>query len=135
MGNNINKVIVNNYLNSLKSKKVSPLSANKGEINKRNNDLNKSFKTVLEEKIYNLKFSKHAVEQIDKREINISVEEYSKIRNGFIKSKEKGSRESLFIINGKGFLVSVKNNVIITCFKKEDLKENIITNIDSVYIV
>lgn len=129
MGNNINKILINNYINSLKTK---PSAKNKIESKTYEG---KSFKQILEEKVYDLKFSKHAIEQIKKREINIDDQDYLKIKNGLAKSKTKGSRESLFIVNGKGFLVSVKNNVVITCFEKEDLKDNIITNIDSVYIV
>ena len=48
---------------------------------------------------------------------------------------EKGCDESLILVDSTAFIVSVKNNTVITTISADDLKENVFTNIDSAVIV
>jgi flagellar operon protein len=43
----------------------------------------------------------------------------------------KGSREALVLHNKAAFVVSVRNRTVITAIDASDMKERIVTNIDS----
>lgn len=44
-------------------------------------------------------------------------------------------KDSLILVDNMAFVVSVKNNVVITAVNNEELKENVFTNIDGAVIV
>jgi flagellar operon protein len=46
----------------------------------------------------------------------------------------KGARESLVLLDQTAFVVSVPNRTVITVVDKENLKQNVFTNIDSAVI-
>jgi flagellar operon protein len=46
----------------------------------------------------------------------------------------KGSRDSVIFIDGTAFVVSVKNNTVITAVGSEHMREHVFTNIDSAVI-
>ncbi|MDE6746095.1 MAG: hypothetical protein K2J72_05590, partial [Oscillospiraceae bacterium] len=48
---------------------------------------------------------------------------------------EKGSDDALVIIDSTAFLVSVRNNKVITTLTADDMQGNIFTNIDSTVIM
>jgi flagellar operon protein len=50
------------------------------------------------------------------------------------RAEEKGSRESLILVDDLAFVVSVKNKTVITAVDQGRAKENVFTNIDSVVI-
>ena len=128
VNNKIDSVKFNNFINSIK-KEQRVNKAFSGKEGYRNS----KFANILSEKLFDIKFSKHAVEQMEKRGIEINNVTFSKISKGIEVTGSKGGKEALFIIDNNGFVVSVKNRVVITAFGKEDLKDNIVTNIDSVY--
>ena len=129
MTGKINSTQWNNYINSLQ--KASGVS----QTRKPDSPVGKSFSQVLQEQMDELKFSRHALERMETRGITMDENTYNKIMEGVSKGKAKGSKEAFMLIGNEGFLVSVDNYVVITAYGKNDLKDNIITNIDSVYIV
>ncbi len=58
-----------------------------------------------------------------------------KISKAVEKAKNKGVKDSLILVDNMAFVVSVKNNVVITAVNNEELKENVFTNIDGAVIV
>lgn len=78
-----------------------------------------------------LKFSQHAQDRLLERGIDLSVEQMERLHQGLAKAKGKGARESLFLMEDLAFVVSVKNETVITAMGKEQMSEHIITNIDS----
>jgi flagellar operon protein len=46
----------------------------------------------------------------------------------------KGSRDSVVFLDGTAFVVSVKNNTVITAVGSEHMREHVFTNIDSAVI-
>jgi flagellar operon protein len=46
----------------------------------------------------------------------------------------KGSRDSLVLVDGTAFVVSVPNRTVITAVGSEHMREHIFTNIDSAVI-
>ncbi|MDN5351450.1 MAG: hypothetical protein PWQ12_368 [Clostridiales bacterium] len=82
-----------------------------------------------------LKFSKHAMQRLDSRNIQLSESDVSRISDGVDKAKQKGVKEALIMMDNKVFVASVKNNTIITAAVDDQLKDNVFTNIDGAVIV
>lgn len=91
-------------------------------------------KSKTEEKL-NVTFSKHAKERLESREIKLTDIQKEKISKAIEKAKNKGVKDSLILVDNMAFVVSVKNNVVITAVNNEELKENVFTNIDGAVIV
>lgn len=81
-------------------------------------------------------FSKHAMKRIESRNIEIlDSDMLQRLNDGIEIAAEKGSNETLVIVDRTAFVVSVKNRTVITTMSQEDLKGNIFTNIDSTVIM
>ncbi|GIV02671.1 MAG: hypothetical protein KatS3mg015_1501 [Fimbriimonadales bacterium] len=94
----------------------------------------KTFSQVLEEQ-QGLRLSGHAATRLKSRNIQIGAEDWERIREGVDRAASKGSRESLILMNDVALVVSVKNRTVITAVAKEQLRENVFTNIDSAVIL
>ena len=81
-----------------------------------------------------LKFSAHAQRRLQSRDISLGEQDLSKIEKAVDKAGQKGSRESLVLLDNVALVVSVKNRVVITALNVPDIKDNIVTNIDSVVL-
>lgn len=98
----------------------------------------KSFDEVLKERIASqegLKFSAHATTRIRQSNVNLSAHELSRLDSGVQKIAEKGGRDSLILLDDMAYVVSVKNNTVVTAVDKQRATDNVFTNIDSVIIV
>lgn len=82
-----------------------------------------------------LKFSKHAVDRLQDRNIELTTEQVERLENGTKKANEKGIRESLMLMDELAFIISVKNNTVITAMDKSETEGNIFTNIDGAVII
>lgn len=106
---------------------------------KQNNILgNKSFETVLQQiqgKDGDIKFSKHAINRMDSRDMVLNDDEFKRLKTGFNRAEEKGVKDALILMGDKAFIASIKNKIIITTVNKEQLKDNVFTNIDGAVIV
>ena len=81
-------------------------------------------------------FSKHAMKRIESRNIEIlDGDKLERLNKGLEIAAEKGSNETLVLVDSTAFVVSVKNNTVITTMSQDDLKGNIFTNIDSTVIM
>lgn len=97
-----------------------------------------SFGQVLEanlQKSGELKFSAHAQQRISDRGIQLTQSDLSRLEKGVAQAAAKGSKESLVLKDNLAFVVSVKNNTVITAVDAASMKGNIFTNIDSAVIV
>lgn len=101
-----------------------------------------SFAAALQEKLaekqYNggVEFSKHAMQRLEQRSIDIvSGDTLERLNRGVEIAADKGSSETLVLVDTTAFVVSVKNNKVITTLSNEDLRGNIFTNIDSTVIM
>ncbi len=93
------------------------------------------FADVLANVETKVKFSKHAIERLRDRRIDLSDQELAKLDDTVERMEAKGARESLIYMNDLAFLVSVKNRTVITAMDGTSAKENIFTNIDSAAIL
>lgn len=83
-----------------------------------------------------VQFSKHAIERINSREIDIFKEnKLERLNKGIEIAQQKGASETLVIVDQTAFVVNVKNNKVITTMAKQDMMGNIFTNIDSTVIM
>jgi flagellar operon protein len=83
-----------------------------------------------------VEFSNHAIRRLESRQIDIiENDRIERLNRGVELAAEKGSEESLILVDSTAFIVSVKNNTVITTVSADDLKGNVFTNIDSAVIV
>ncbi len=82
-----------------------------------------------------VKFSKHAIERLQTRNITLTGEDLGKINEAVNKAAEKGVKETLIIMGNSAFIANVKNKMIITAAVEENLKNNVFTNIDGAVII
>ncbi len=83
-----------------------------------------------------VEFSSHAIRRLESRQIDIiENDRIERLNRGVELAAEKGSEESLILVDSTAFIVSVKNNTVITTVSADDLKGNVFTNIDSAVIV
>lgn len=82
-----------------------------------------------------LKFSKHAASRLSDRQIDLTPDQMERLENGTKKASEKGINESLVLIDQLAFIVSVKNNTVITAMDSKEATDNIFTNIDGAVIM
>lgn len=95
-----------------------------------------NFGQVLEKKLQGeLKFSQHAQQRLQSRNIQLGEAEIARLENAVSKAREKGARDSLVLMDNLALVVSIKNNTVITAVDEQSLKENVFTNIDSAVIV
>jgi flagellar operon protein len=81
-----------------------------------------------------LTFSKHLTERINRRSINLSPEKLDRLSQAVDKVAEKGSRESVVLLDNLALLVSVSNRTVLTAIETEKMKNGVFTNIDSVVV-
>lgn len=95
-----------------------------------------SFQKILQQKAtQGLKFSKHAGERLEERNITLSIEQMKRLEEATVRADEKGIKESLMLMDNMAFIVNVKNSTVITAMDQTDNKDNIFTNIDGAVIV
>jgi flagellar operon protein len=78
-----------------------------------------------------LKFSSHAIERIQSRGIKLTPDDMKKLNDAVDKALQKGSKDTLVLMGENAFVVSAKNKTVITAMDKNQMKENVFTNIDS----
>ena len=81
-----------------------------------------------------LRFSKHAIERAQRRGIPLDPSTLSRLQEGVGRIAGKGSRDSLVLVDGNAFVVSVPNRTVITAVGSEQMREHVFTNIDSAVI-
>lgn len=99
---------------------------------------NQGFDAMLQQQIYKqteVKFSKHAMDRLQSRNIKLSTEDINKINEAVNKAAEKGVKEALIIMGNTALVTSIKNKTVITAATEETLKNNVFTNIDGTVII
>ncbi len=104
-------------------------------INRVSKDL--SFSEVLKTRLEQdtgIKFSAHAVERLKEHGINLSSEEINRLSGAVSRAEEKNASDSLILIDDMAFIVSIKNQTVVTAMTSESIKNKVFTNIDSTVI-
>jgi flagellar operon protein len=82
-----------------------------------------------------IKFSGHAQTRLASRRITLTDSDMAKIGDAITKAAAKGARESLVLMDKAALVVSVPNRTVITAVARDDMKDNIFTNIDSALLI
>lgn len=107
------------------------------KISKNNPQSGISFNDVLKQisDKENVKFSKHAINRLNERDIQLTGEELKKINQAVNQAESKGIREALILMDDKIFIANIKSRTIVTAADEKNLKDNVFTNIDGAVIV
>ncbi len=81
-----------------------------------------------------LEFSRHALARVQRRGIDLDASTLGRLSEGVSRAASKGSRDSLVLVDGTAFVVSVPNRTVITAVGSQHMKDNVFTNIDSAVI-
>lgn len=95
-----------------------------------------NFDALLRDKMApeNIKFSRHATERMQSRGIAFNPQQLQRLESAIEQINIKGGRESLVMLDDTALVVSVKNDTVVTVVSKDQLKNNVFTNIDSAII-
>lgn len=96
-----------------------------------------SFSQILQDKVdqTNLKYSKHADLKMKSLGIARNSNLEDQLKEATSKARGKNIKEGLMLTRDYGFVVSVKNNTVITVVSLDDMKDNVFTNIDGAVII
>ena len=117
---------------------ASQANSQNGSVLPQDSDFARELKNQLDALDNNsgVKFSKHAMDRITERNIDMSEgNRLDRLNKAVELAGEKGSDDALVMIDSTAFLVSIKNNKVITTLTADDMRGNIFTNIDSTVIM
>jgi len=97
---------------------------------------NSQFSQILERELSDVKFSQHAIQRLQSRNIMIDQAGMARLNGAVDKAAQKGAKESLVLMNNDlALVVSIKNKTVITAMDGASMKNNLFTNIDSAIII
>jgi flagellar operon protein len=81
-----------------------------------------------------LRFSNHALQRLERRGIELDAQTTARLEGGVAKVAAKGGRDSLVLVDGTAFVVSVPNRTVVTAVDGSNMNDQVFTNIDSAVI-
>lgn len=81
-----------------------------------------------------LHFSKHALQRVQRRGIDVSPPTLARLADGVGRAAGKGSRDSVVLVDGTAFVVSVPSRTVVTAVGSAHMRDQVFTNIDSAVI-
>ncbi|MCK4578892.1 MAG: flagellar protein [Candidatus Marinimicrobia bacterium] len=82
-----------------------------------------------------LEFSAHAKGRLQERDIELTTDSLARLGHGVQLADQKGSVNSLILMDETAFIVSVKNKMVVTAITRDAAVDNVFTQIDSATIV
>lgn len=102
-------------------------------------DASKSeFATLLKQTIgekEGVTFSKHAMQRVDSRNIQISQDLLTRMNDAVDKAQGKGIKDALMISGQTAFIVNIPSKTVVTTMNGPEMTNNIFTNIDGAVIL
>lgn len=125
-----------NQISVTTGQQVTPQPEHQTAVQEQGESFAEALKARLEERQNGVEFSKHAIQRLEERQIDLTAgNTLDRLNKGVEIAADKGSNETLVLVDTTAFVVSVKNNRVITTMSNEDLMGNIFTNIDSTVII
>jgi flagellar operon protein len=90
-----------------------------------------SFLEVLEN-VQGVRFSNHAHNRMQTREISLNSENINRLSNAIDKAVKRGGKSSLVMVDDLAFIVNVQSRTVVTALDKNQRGEGVFTQIDSV---
>lgn len=81
-----------------------------------------------------VKFSAHAQSRMATRGINFDASQLQRLDQAVARVDAKGGRDSLVMLDNTALVVSIKNETVVTVVDRDQLKNNVFTQIDSAVI-
>ncbi len=81
-----------------------------------------------------IRFSAHAQTRLQSRHIALQPDHIARLQSAVGRAAAKGSKDALVLMDDMALVVSVKNRTVVTVVDKDNLKQNVFTNIDSAVI-
>lgn len=120
-------------MNPIIKTKITPLISNLQQTPKK--VAKDSFASVLEKALNEeVKFSRHALLRLENRELNPNETQIKRLNEGVLLAKNKGSQNTLVLVDDLAFIVSVKNNTVVTALSGKETTSKVFTQIDSTVI-
>ena len=96
-----------------------------------------NFAELLKKKLSDspIEFSKHATKRVIERQLDVSDKNIERLSKGVEIAAEKGLDDTLILIDSTAYIVSAKNQKVITAVDGDELRGNIFTNIDGTVII
>lgn len=91
--------------------------------------------TTSENEIKGIQFSKHAEQRACQRGIEINSELITQLSNSVQKAQQKGAKNILAFDSGRAFIINVVQNRVVTAISKDEMQENVFTNIDGAVLL
>lgn len=82
-----------------------------------------------------IKFSKHAQLRLNSRNIVLNEKDMAELKDAFYKAENKGIRDALILLDNQAFIANINNKTVITAVERENLEDNVFTNIDGAVII
>ena len=114
------------------SKQFSSIEQVTGQYLKQTSDV--SFEDVLRQQ-QQLKFSKHASQRLESRNISLSEEQNARLEDGVEQAYAKGIKDSLVLVDSLAFIVNVPSKTVVTAMDQTETQSNTFTNIDGAVIM
>lgn len=102
-------------------------------VSKPSQDSGSSFDEVLNQA--KVQFSKHAEKRLNSRAIELSSNQKVQLESAIGSLEKKGAKDSLILMNELAFVVNVPSKTVVTALTKDQMKEQVFTNIDSTMLV
>lgn len=97
-----------------------------------------SFKEMFSEHLAEnrgVNFSKHASQRLFSRGIELSDVELNKVARAVDQAEAKGSKETLLLADDYALVVSIKDRTVVTAFDRDNLRDGVVTAIDSAVLL
>lgn len=93
------------------------------------------FSEVLKNQIQQVKFSNHATQRMNYRNIKLDTAQNLRLEEAVSKAADKGLKDSLILLDNNAFIVNIPNKTVVTVVDQTNLKDNVFTNIDGAVII
>ncbi len=93
-----------------------------------------AFNVVLASRTADVQFSGHAMQRVERRGIDLGPQTLARLQDGVDRAAAKGARDSVVLVDGTAFVVSVRNRTVITAVDPGHMRDHVFTNIDSAVI-
>ena len=103
---------------------------NGATVHKASQTARTSFHEELKKAQSSVKFSKHAETRLKTRNIELTEEQSGKLSTAIDKARDKGLRDTLVVLDGIALVANVRSRTIVTAVSRNELEQNVFTNID-----
>lgn len=77
-----------------------------------------------------ISFSKHANQRTEQRNISLTQNDLNRLQDACDKADKKGIKDALVVMENSAFIINTPSRVVITALDKNEMRNNIFTNID-----